>query len=177
MKQIILSALLSLMLISPIQASEHSPFTLNMIPLPLPDISFRNDANKVVSLADYSGKYIVLNFWATWCAPCLAEMPTLDNLEGQLGGDDFQVLALSIDRAGDKAVRKFYAKTGIKNLTIVLDQMGEVGRGFKVQALPTTILLDPKGRELGRFVGSTDWDTPEMLSFFKDLIKREVQKI
>jgi thiol-disulfide isomerase/thioredoxin len=86
-------------------------------PRPLPDIAIADGEGKFRSPVDFRGKYVLLNIWATWCVPCRKEMPTLDRLEGKLGGPDFQVVALSIDRGGG-AVRKFYADIGVRKLAV-----------------------------------------------------------
>tara|TARA_B100000614_G_scaffold90168_1_gene81608 strand:+ start:182 stop:496 length:315 start_codon:yes stop_codon:yes gene_type:complete len=97
-------------------------------------------------------------------------MPTLDRLQGLLGGNDFHVLPLSIDRAGVKVVRDFYAKTGIENLKIYMDQNARVMRVLKLGGLPTTFLIDPSGQQLGRLVGPAEWDAPDLVTLFRDRI-------
>ena len=91
-------------------------FVLPDTPKPLPEIAFVDGEGKVGALADLRGKVVLLNIWATWCLPCRKEMPTLDRLQAQLGGPDFEVVALSIDRRGVEKARKFYAEIGIQHL-------------------------------------------------------------
>lgn len=145
---------------------------LHDAPRPLPDIRFRDGENQARSLADFRGKVVLLNIWATWCGPCRREMPTLDRLQATLGGPDFQVVALSIDRAGMKVVSAFYAETGIEHLARYIDESGRTTQALKVPGLPTTLLIDREGREIARHVGPAEWDTPEMVAFFKQQLGR-----
>jgi thiol-disulfide isomerase/thioredoxin len=125
-----------------------------------------------MSLADFRGKVVLLNIWATWCAPCRREMPTLDRLQAQLGGSDFEVVALSIDRKGLPVVKEFYAEIGLDTLPIYVDQSGSAQRTLSVLGVPTTLLLDREGNEIGRLLGPAEWDSPEMMAFFRDYLKR-----
>ena len=145
-------------------------FSLHDAPLPMPEVTFVYEDGRPGSLSDFRGKHVLLNVWATWCPPCREEMPTLDRLQGHLGGDDFHVLPLSIDRAGVKVVRDFYAKTGIENLKIYVDQNAQVMRALKLGGLPTTLLVSPSGQQLGRLVGPAEWDAPELITLFRDRI-------
>jgi thiol-disulfide isomerase/thioredoxin len=134
-------------------------------PRPLPEISFEDGSGRTLSLADFKGKTVLLNIWATWCVPCREEMPTLDALQAELGGPGFEVVPLSIDRAGPRVVRKFYAETGIRHLGLYIDASVRASFVLRTVGLPTTLLIDSEGRELGRLVGPAEWDTPEMTAF------------
>lgn len=138
----------------------------------LPKIRFNDSGQKELTLADFSGKIVLLNIWATWCGPCRHEMPTLDRLQGELGGDDFEVVALSIDRAGPNVVRKFFDEIGVKHLSLYIDESGKAAHALKAIGLPVTLLLNRKGQEIGRLVGPAEWDAPEMIAFFKTVIKK-----
>jgi thiol-disulfide isomerase/thioredoxin len=118
-------------------------------------------------LSDFQGKFILLNIWATWCVPCRKEMPALDRLEATRGGRDFQVVPLSIDRGGADVVRKFFAEIGIKKLEIYLDVSGDATRKLSVVGLPTTLIIDREGREMGRLIGPAEWDEPANIEFVK----------
>jgi thiol-disulfide isomerase/thioredoxin len=109
----------------------------------------------------------VVNLWATWCAPCIKEMPQLDALKGDLAEDGIAVLAISQDRGGLGQVKPFYDKQGFKNLTIHLDPNTAVARSAKVRGLPTTILYAPDGREMGRLEGVAEWDDPAAADFIR----------
>jgi len=141
-------------------------------PRPLLSPPFKNGAGQDLTLADFHGRTVLLNIWATWCVPCREEMPTLDRIEARLGGSEFHVLALSIDRAGSGAVRSFYEEIGIRHLAVYLGDQTRVMLGFGVIGLPTTILIDTQGRELARRVGPADWDSPAALSQFQRTIEK-----
>jgi thiol-disulfide isomerase/thioredoxin len=137
-------------------------------PAPVPEITFLDADGNELSLADFEGKVVVLNLWATWCAPCREEMPSLDRLQAAHGGEDLQVVALSLDR-GDSLdkVRRFYDEVGIETLAIYRDPEAEVGRAFRAPGLPTTIVIDPAGREIGRVLGGAKWDGPEAVALLE----------
>lgn len=153
-------------------AAQEPPrnFAIHQAPRPLSEIVFVDGNGKPMSIAEFRGKVVLLNIWATWCGPCKREMPTLDHLQATLGGSVFEVVALSIDRAGLDVVRKFYAEVGVKTLPIYVDSSGKAARDLRVAGLPTTLLIDRHGRELGRLVGPAEWDTPEMVEFLKSRI-------
>ena len=139
-------------------------------PAVLPKIEFFDESNKIVTLEKWSGKVVVLNIWATWCEPCRTEMPTLDRLQGKLGSDRFEVVALSIDEAGLGVVKQFFEEISVKNLGMFIESNYKAITQLNVVGLPATILIDPNGHELGRLVGAAEWDTPEMIAFFKKII-------
>ncbi|MGH6880204.1 TlpA family protein disulfide reductase [Hypericibacter sp.] len=140
---------------------------------PLPEIRFEDAEAKPLSLTDFRGKVVLLNIWATWCGPCRKEMPTLDRLQAKLGGADFEVVALSIDEGGPDVVRKFYAEIGIRQLPIYMHPSGATPQALGVVGIPTTLLIDRRGQELGRLVGPAEWDAPEMISLLESVIARQ----
>ena len=133
-------------------------------PRPVPEIRFQDDQGHDLTLAAFRGRVVLLNLWATWCVPCRKEMPTLDRLQGRLGGKDFVVIALSIDRKGIEAVRGFYNEVGVKKLGIYLDPSGKGSHDLAIPGLPATLLIDREGREVARKLGEAEWDNPEMVS-------------
>ena len=153
-------------------------------PAPLPDLRFEDGDGNPVGLSDFRGRIVLLNVWATWCPPCRKEMPTLDRLQAALGGPDFEVVALSIDKGGVEQVKGFYSATGIRDLRIYLDRdsaaMADPGilgvpistskGSLGIVGIPTTLLIDRDGQELGRLIGPAEWDSPEMLA----LIRRQI---
>ena len=141
-------------------------------PRPLLSPPFTNAAGQDLGLSDFQGRTVLLNIWATWCVPCREEMPTLDRLEARLGGENFHVLALSIDRAGFGAVRDFYTQIGIRHLQLYLADQTRAMLGFGVIGLPTTILIDTRGREVARRVGPAEWDSPAAITQFKRVIAK-----
>lgn len=126
----------------------------------VPDLRFADGAGAPRSLADFRGRVILLNLWATWCVPCREEMPALDRLQAALGGPEFEVLALSLDQAGVVAVRKFYQEINLRALDIYVDQNGDALRKLGSVGVPLTILIDRDGRELWRVLGPREWDQP-----------------
>jgi thiol-disulfide isomerase/thioredoxin len=135
---------------------------------PVPAIRFMDASGRVMSLEDFRGRVVVLNLWATWCTPCVAEMPTLDRLQQQLGEEDAIVLALSIDRGGQEAVKEFYEKTGVSHLKVFVDPTMRAQSDIGILGLPTTLIIDREGRERGRLVGPAEWDDAAAV----DLVRR-----
>jgi thiol-disulfide isomerase/thioredoxin len=146
-------------------------FALAASPRPLPALAFIDGAGKAMTLADFHGRVVLLNIWATWCAPCRQEMPTLDRLQASLGGRDFEVVALSVDRKGLDAVTGYFAAIGAKALRPYVDSSGKAATALDLPGLPTTFLLDREGREVARVVGAADWSQPAAA----DLIRKTLQ--
>ncbi len=130
-------------------------------PMPVAPIAFVDAAGNELTLADFSGRTVLLNLWATWCTPCREEMPALDALQAQVGGDDVVVLALSLDKGGIEKPKEFLAEVGIRHLALYHDATGRMGTKLGAFGLPTTLLIGPDGRSLGRLVGPAQWDAPE----------------
>ena len=137
-------------------------------PSPAPAITFSEMTGDTVPLSDFRGKLLVVNLWATWCAPCLREMPSLDRLQSQFG-DRLAVLAVSEDRGGSKTVEPFITKLGLKSVEFFVDPKSEVGHALKVRGLPTSVLIDREGKVLGRVEGAADWNSPKMLGIIEPL--------
>lgn len=134
-------------------------------PKPLPTFKFSDASGHPLTLADFHGKFVLLNIWATWCIPCRKEMPTLDRLQARLGGPHFEVVPVSIDSGGLEAVRKFYAEIKIKHLGIFLDPSGNAMQVLNLEGIPTSFLIDPNGRQIGRETGAVVWDSPSVVRF------------
>ncbi len=122
------------------------------------------------SLDDFAGQIVVLNFWATWCAPCREEMPALDRLQAELGGDDFAVVAVATGRNPPAAITRFFAETGLEHLTIYTDPRQEMARNMAVLGLPITVVLDREGREIARMRGDAHWDSDSAMAMLRALI-------
>jgi thiol-disulfide isomerase/thioredoxin len=122
------------------------------------------------SLGDYAGKGLVVNLWATWCVPCVAEMPELQDLARKVAGEGILVLPLSSDRGGAEVVRRFYAANRIEALPVLLDPRGEAGRAWGARGLPTTIVIDRQGRERGRVEGAIDWASAATVAELRRLV-------
>jgi thiol-disulfide isomerase/thioredoxin len=148
----------------------HPNFLVHEVPRELPILSFADGDGKAMDLDAFRGKVVLLNIWATWCVPCRKEMPTLDKLQATLGGPDFAVVALSIDRVGLEPVRKFYTDIGIRNLALYIDRSGKAAITVGAVGLPATLLIDRQGREFGRLIGPAEWDAPEMIDFLRRVV-------
>lgn len=138
------------------QSSNFSPFdTLR----PVPEAPFTDRDGRTHMLADWKGKVVLVNFWATWCAPCVAEMPALDRLQKELGGNDFEVVAVSVDREGMKPVEPFLARYQLSSLTPYLNPDASLFRAFGEKTLPVTYIIGRDGRAMGRMEGTAEWDS------------------
>jgi thiol-disulfide isomerase/thioredoxin len=155
----------------PALAGSFADFTVNAAPSPAPEVGFTLDG-RPMSLADFRGRVVLVNFWATWCGPCVAEMPSLDRLEAELGGKDFTVLTLSEDR-NPAVIAPFYEKHGLRRLKRYHDPSGALSRAFGIRGLPTTVLIDRRGREVGRIEGPAEWDSPAALALIRHFIGQE----
>ena len=124
---------------------------------PAPPIAFEDGERRRLTLADFHGQIVLLNFWATWCAPCIRELPSLDRLQAQLKPSGVTIVALSLDRGGATAVKAFFAEHGIHNLGVYVDPTMAAQEAFKIPGLPTTVLLDREARDRGRLIGPADW--------------------
>ena len=124
---------------------------------------------KKVSLKDYKGKYLLINFWATWCAPCKIEMPSIEGLYQRFKFGKFDVLAISNDMFGEKVVRPYINAHGF-TFTVLLDPILKVSKQFGVVSLPTTFLIDPNGKIIGVLGGAEDWSSPKSITFFEELL-------
>ncbi|HEX7076610.1 MAG TPA: TlpA disulfide reductase family protein [Hyphomicrobiaceae bacterium] len=136
-------------------------FVFKKAPEPLPEFTFMDGSGAERTLKDWQGRVVLLNLWATWCAPCRKEMPTLERLEQALGSDKFQVLALSVDRGGAEASKKFFDQISVEALDLFVDPTGRATSQLKAVGLPTTLLIDAQGREIGRLTGPAEWDSED----------------
>ena len=146
-------------------------FTLLDPPVPAPPESFQDLDGAPVRLADFGGRVVLLNFWATWCAPCIREMPSLDRLQAALGDEGLSVVAVSIDRAGGKVVAPFAEKLGLEHLGLYLDPKSKFSRTFGLSGLPATFLIDAEGRLVGGMNGPAEWDSPDAMALIRYYLK------
>jgi thiol-disulfide isomerase/thioredoxin len=147
-------------------------FILNETPLPVPETAMQNGAGETITLNSFRGKVLLINFWATWCAPCIREMPSLDRLQAATNGQNFQVIAINSDRQGSKVARPFLKKLGIQHLEIFIDEKMEIGRGLGVKGLPASFLISADGLVLGRLDGLAKWDSREALALVQYYLKQ-----
>ncbi len=123
----------------------------------VPDTPFLDASEAEMTLADLKGKYLLVNFWATWCAPCREEMPALSELQADLGGDAFEVVTIATGRNPPAAMRRFFGEVGVDNLPLYRDPTQALARQMSVLAMPVSVILDPDGNEIARLVGDADW--------------------
>ena len=148
---------------------------LNMIvhdtPRAVPAFGFVDVDGNRHGLDEFRGKIVALHFWATWCIPCRAELPTVDALQGELGGPHFAVVPSSVDRDGAALVRQYYDDHGIEHLTVYIDEGMDAARAMLVNGIPYTILIDREGREIARILGDRNWMEPDVLALMRKLIE------
>lgn len=154
----------------PIVLGSQGPLDWFETPAAPPDLTLQDAKGGERKLADFKGKVVLLNLWATWCAPCVKEMPALDKLQTDLGGADFEVVALSLDRGGARQVEPFFKQTGITSLTMWLDPKGAAMSAFKVRGLPTTLLIGRDGKLLAKLEGDADWAGPQAKAVIREAL-------
>ena len=156
---------------APLAHGEVAALALAKSPRPMPELSFNGPDGARKTLADFAGRTVLLNLWATWCIPCRQEMPALDRLQAALGGPDFEVVAVNIDTARLERPKAMLAEIGVKNLAFYADPAAEVFQTLraagKVQGLPTTIAVGADGCEIGILAGQADWGSGDALALMK----------
>ena len=138
-------------------------------PVALPEIGVVDAAEAPHALAEYKGQWVLLNFWATWCAPCRAEMPTLQALDTAMG-DDFSVVTVATGRNSVEGIDKFFAEAGITSLPKLRDPKSELARNMGVLGLPLTVILNPEGQEVARLIGDADWNSADAKAMLSALM-------
>ena len=155
------------------ETDRQPPFQLHSAPLKLPQLSFEDGEGQRRTLADFRGRYVLLNVWATWCVPCREEMPALARLQQKLGGPRFEVIALSVDSGGVEAVKRFFAEHRVDSLAVYTDRSLQVNSALRVVGVPTTVLVDREGREIARHVGPAKWDSAQTIEGLQRIITKE----
>lgn len=140
-------------------------------PIDAPATVFKDAGDQNKTLKDFGGKVLIVNFWATWCAPCVKEMPALDRLQAKLGGKDFEVVAINQERGGARVAKPFAEKQGWK-LPLYVDPATGFYKDAKLRGLPTTLIIGKDGKEVGRVEGEVEWDGPAIEKMVQDLIKK-----
>jgi thiol-disulfide isomerase/thioredoxin len=148
-------------------ASDTYKFSFFDQPRRVPPLHFVAGDNRSLSLEDFRGRPILLNIWATWCVPCRKEMPALDRLQASFAKSELLVLPLSIDRQGATVVKPFYHELGLTALGTYIDQSGEAASELGAVGVPTTLLIDREGREIGRKVGPAEWDSAAIIALLR----------
>jgi thiol-disulfide isomerase/thioredoxin len=157
--------------LDPLTRGEVAAVNVAKAPLKVPDLTFKGADGKPLSLADWQGKTVLLNLWATWCVPCRQEMPTLDALEQKLGGPNFQVVAVNIDTRDPDKPKAFLKDVGATHLAYYADasaksfqDLKSIGRAF---GMPTTLLIDPHGCEIGTIAGPANWASEDAVKLIQ----------
>jgi thiol-disulfide isomerase/thioredoxin len=127
-------------------------------PTPVSTKTFTDPSGGEYTLGDFEGKYVLVNFWATWCAPCRKEMPMLSEIQTNLGGDTFEVITIATGRNPQPAIDRFFEEIGVENLPKYLDPRSGLARDMAVLGLPITLILDPDGQEIARMRGDAEWN-------------------
>jgi thiol-disulfide isomerase/thioredoxin len=137
------------------------------------EVTFIDENDVELSLADLEGKYLLVNFWATWCAPCRHEMPQLSNLQAELGSDTFEVVTIATGRNPVPAMQMFFNEIEVDNLPLYRDPRQALARDMGVLGLPITILLNPEGQEIARLRGDAEWDSDSAMAIISALTAPE----
>ncbi|MDO5528396.1 MAG: TlpA disulfide reductase family protein [Paracoccus sp. (in: a-proteobacteria)] len=138
---------------------------------PVPDTVFLDRDGGEHRLSDYRGKAVLLNFWAVWCVPCKEEMPALDRLQTELGGEDFEVVTIATGRNSEAGIDRFFEEEGIENLPYLTDARMQLARSMGVVGLPVTVLIDREGNEVARVMGDEEWDSEAAFTLIRQLIE------
>ena len=146
-------------------------FTWLTPPTPAPTTPITMADGQETTLPAFQGQVVLLNFWATWCAPCIREMPSLDRLQAKLKGEGLEVIAVSEDFAGLDLVGPFFERLKLENLAIYLDSTGALGKAFGIAGLPTTLLIDRQGRMVGGLEGPAEWDSDEAVALIRHYLQ------
>ncbi len=141
---------------------------LHDAPLALPDVVLLDASDGEHSLTNFKGKWVVLNFWATWCAPCRYEMPSLDRLQAAM--PEIAVVPVATGRNSVTGIEKFFAEAGVTSLPILRDPSSELARGMGVMGLPVTVILNPEGQEVARLIGDAEWDSASAKAIMAALV-------
>ncbi len=164
--------------ISTVQADTTSPFMGEMAKFNLSapqeefsQVTLTNTDDQSISLNQFRGKIVLLNVWATWCGPCVMELPTLDKLQASMGSADFVIVPVSIDRGGAHQAMPFLNRMNISAMTPYFDKSNSIGRLLGASRIPLTIVLGRDGQEIGRLVGTVDWSKPEAADMIRYFIE------
>lgn len=145
-------------------------FSLNPAPVEIPNAELSTLDGRPASLADYRGRMVLLNFWATWCAPCRHEMPSLSALQASIDDTELTVIALAFGRHDATQIRRFFADIGITNLVVLIDSQSRLARQMGVRFIPVTSLLNTAGEEVGRLTGPADWSSERAIQLIRSLM-------
>jgi thiol-disulfide isomerase/thioredoxin len=155
---------------NPLSTGHMTAFVFKKAPEAVPDTVFLDASGKERTLKDWQGKVVLLNLWATWCAPCRKEMPSLDRLQAELGSDKFEVVAVSVDKTGIDGAKRFLEQIKVSKLGVFADPAIKLGTELKAIGMPATVLIDRESREVGRLVGPAEWDSEDAKRLIKAIL-------
>jgi peroxiredoxin len=155
-----------------IKDSSFNPFGKPLLGkgVPAPNFTFPGLDGKKISLADYKGKVVLLNIWATWCAPCVAEMPSMEKLYQELKNEDFEILAVSVDESGAEAVKPFMEKHKL-GFPVLLDTKGDIKTLYQTTGIPESFIIDKDGIIIEKIIGPREWAASGAIRFFRNIIQ------
>jgi thiol-disulfide isomerase/thioredoxin len=154
---------------APVSDQRLASFVVHDSPRPVAEVSFQSADGSTKTLADWRGRAVLVNLWATWCAPCRHEMPALDRLQKRLGEEAFEVVTISLDRGGFDGPRAFFEEIGIENLALYNEKSSTMLSKLGIVGMPTTLLIDAGGQEIGRVAGPVEWDSEEAVAMIARL--------
>ena len=152
------------------QNNPYLKFSPLRIGQPAPDFTLPGLDGKMVSLSDYRGHVVLVNVWATWCPPCVDEMPSMEKLYRELKGENFEILAVSIDALGEKAVAPFMKKYNL-SFPALMDPDGTIKTLFQTTGVPESFIVNQEGILIEKVIGPKDWATPPVVGFFRNLLQ------
>ncbi|MDA9439013.1 thiol:disulfide interchange protein [Bradyrhizobium sp. CCBAU 51745] len=157
--------------LAPLAHGEVAALTMASAPLKLPDLTFEDADGKPRKLSDFRGKTVLVNLWATWCVPCRKEMPALDQLQAELSGPDFEVVAINIDTRDPEKPKNFLKDANLTRLGYFTDQKAKVFQDLKAigraLGMPTSVLVDPQGCEIATIAGPAEWGSDDALKLIR----------
>ena len=158
--------------IAALRDGDMRKLTVHSAPVDGSTVAFMGEDGSDLTLDHYAGQIVVLNFWATWCAPCRKEMPHLSALQAEMGGDDLQVVTIATGRNPLPGMQRFFAEIGVDNLPLHTDARQALARSMGVLGLPVTIILDRDGQEVARLQGDADWSSDSAKAILRALMDR-----
>ena len=154
--------------VAALRDGDMKKLALHEVPVDLPEVVLLDATDGEHALADYKGKWVVLNFWATWCAPCRREMPSLGRLQTAL--PEIAVVPVATGRNAVEGIQRFFDEAKVTNLPILRDPTSDLAHGMGIMGLPVTVILNPDGQEVARLIGDAEWDSPSAIAVLKALV-------
>lgn len=150
---------------------QMAAFVIRPEPQAMPELRFQTGSGEPRTVADWKGRVVLMNLWATWCAPCIKELPDLARLQAELGSSEFEVVAVSVDRTGVAGAQRFLEKTGSTALALYVDPTARLANTVGALGLPATILIGRDGREIGRLLGPAEWASDDAKALIRWALK------